>query len=74
LVARDYATYAQTWVEQGIKASALTRHVVALYHEVPGARLWRRHISEHAARTDDVVQMIEAALQHVLSESGAKSA
>lgn len=74
VVARDYAHYAQTWVDKGIKASALTRHIVALYHEVPGARLWRRHISENAARTNDVVQMIENALQHVLSASGAKSA
>lgn len=73
-VAREYARYAQSWVDQGIKASALTRHVVALYHEVPGARLWRRHISENASRTDDVVQMIEDALQHVLIKPGAKSA
>lgn len=73
-VARDYAQYAQGWVEQGIKASALTRHIVALYHEVPGARLWRRHISEHASRTDDVVQMVEDALQHVLNRTDAQSA
>lgn len=74
LVAREYAQYAQTWVDQGIKASGLTRHIVALYHEVPGARLWRRHISENAARTDDVVQMIENALQHVLIERDEQSA
>lgn len=73
-VARAYARYAQGWVDQGIKASALTRHIVSLYHEVPGARMWRRHISENAPRTNDVVQMVEDALQHVLSRPGAQSA
>lgn len=73
-VAREYAQYTQAWVDQGMKASALTRHIVALYHEVPGARLWRRHISENAPRTDDVVQMVEDALQHVLNRPSAQSA
>jgi len=73
-VAREYALYTQGWVAQGIKASALTRHIVALYHEVPGARAWRRHISENAPRTDDVVQMVEDALQHVLNRPSAQSA
>ena len=68
-VARDYAQYVQGWVEQGVRASALTRHIVSLYHEVPGARLWRRHISENAAGCTDVVQMVEDALEHVLSRS-----
>ncbi len=73
-VARSYAQYAQTWVDQGIKASALTRHIVSLYQDIPGARRWRRHISENASRTTDVVQMVEDALEHVLPETGAKSA
>lgn len=74
VVARDYAKYAQRWVEQGIKATALTRHIVALYHEVPGARRWRRHISEHASKSTNVVQMVEDALEHVLHAPGAQSA
>ncbi len=74
VVAREYAKYVQDWVDSGVKASALTRHIVALYHEVPGARLWRRHISENANRCTDVVQMVDDALAHVLNPPGAQSA
>jgi len=74
VVARDYAQYVQTWVDKGIRASALTRHVIALYHDMPGARLWRRHLSENGNRCTDVPQLVEDALQHVLSVPGAQSA
>jgi len=73
-VAREYARYVQVWVDKGVRASALTRHIVALYHEVPGARRWRRHISENANQCSDVVQMVNDALEHVLTQPGAKSA
>ncbi len=73
-VAREYAQYVQTWVDQGVKPSALTRHIVSLYHNVPGARLWRRHLSENATRCTDVVQLVEDALQFVLPAPGAQSA
>ncbi|MCL4144802.1 UNVERIFIED_CONTAM: hypothetical protein GTU68_015984 [Idotea baltica] len=74
VVAREYARYVQTWVDKGIKPSALTRHIVSLYHNVPGARLWRRHLSENGTRCTDVVQLVEDALQHVLTTPGAQSA
>lgn len=73
-VARAYAHYVQSWVEQGIRASALTRHMIALYHDMPGARLWRRHLSENGIRCTDVPGMVEDALQHVLTTPGAQSA
>jgi len=73
-VAREYAKYVQTWVDKGIRASALTRHMVALYHDMPGARLWRRHLSENAVRCTDVPQLVEDGLIHVLSVPGAQSA
>lgn len=71
-VAREYAQYVQTWVDKGVKASALTRHIISLYHEVPGARRWRRHISENASQVTDVVQMVEDALAHVLDKPDSK--
>jgi len=73
-VGRDYAQYVQGWVDQGIRASALTRHMVALYHDMPGARRWRRHISENASNCTDVVQLVEDALGHVLSAPDFRSA
>lgn len=35
-------------IESGIKLSHMTRHILGLYQGVPGARKFRRYISEHA--------------------------
>jgi tRNA-dihydrouridine synthase A len=73
-VARAYAQYVQRWIERDVRASALTRHIVSLYHEVPGARLWRRHMSENASQCTDAVQLVEDALVHVLEPNKVKRA
>ncbi len=65
-VARAYARYMQTWIDQGVRTSALSRHLVSLFQEVPGARLWRRHISEHAGKTTDAVALVDQALEYVV--------
>ncbi len=67
-VARDYAVYMQGWVDRGVRLSALSRHLVALFQQVPGARLWRRHISEHAGRSTDAIALVNDALQHIVVE------
>jgi len=69
-VARDYARYTQGWVEGGLKASLLLRHLVALFQDVPGARRWRRHLSEHGPRTRDAVALVDDALAFVLRDPG----
>lgn len=65
-VARQYAQYMQIWMDKGVRLSAMSRHIVALFQEVPGARLWRRHISEQANKAPDAISLIEGALAHVL--------
>lgn len=64
-VARQYAHYMQTWMDKGVRLSAMSRHVVALFQQVPGARLWRRHISEQANKACDAMSLIEGALSHL---------
>jgi len=66
-IARDYAQYMQGQYEAGVRINAMSRHVVALYQGVPGARLWRRHISEHASKATDAIELVEQALHCVLS-------
>ena len=68
-VARDYARYTQGWVERGLKASLLLRHLVALFQDVPGARRWRRHLSEHGPKTSDAIGLVEEALAFVAHEA-----
>ncbi len=62
-VARDYARYMHGWHEKGVRLSAMSRHLVALFQQVPGARLWRRHISEQASRAPDAMTLIDEALK-----------
>jgi len=64
-VAIQYAHYMQGWMDQGIRLSAMSRHLVSLFQEVPGARLWRRHISEQAGKANDAVSLINEALEFV---------
>jgi len=66
-VAREYARYMQDWADQGVRLSALCRHLVALFQQVPGARLWRRHLSEQASKTNDAIALVEEALSFVES-------
>jgi len=64
-VARDYARYMQGWMDKGVRLSAMSRHLIALFQQVPGARLWRRHISEQANSAVDAITLIEGALEYV---------
>ncbi|MBX2836932.1 MAG: tRNA dihydrouridine(20/20a) synthase DusA [Gammaproteobacteria bacterium] len=63
--ARNYANYMQDWVEQGVRLSAMTRHLVALFQAVPGARQWRRYLSENASRSNNAVDLVDQALTFV---------
>ncbi|NOU12846.1 MAG: tRNA dihydrouridine(20/20a) synthase DusA [Methylococcaceae bacterium] len=40
--------YIQTQLQAGVRLNSISRHVLGLFHGAPGARGWRRYISEHA--------------------------
>lgn len=65
--AREYALYMQEQHEQGVRINAMSRHAVSLFQAVPGARLWRRHLSEQASGATDAVELVETALSYVLN-------
>lgn len=43
----------------------ITRHILGLFQGVPGARQWRRHLSENAHKPGADVQVVEQALDWV---------
>ncbi|WP_449227848.1 tRNA dihydrouridine(20/20a) synthase DusA [Azospirillum argentinense] len=47
-VVEAMAAYAEERMRQGAPLSAITRHMLGLFQGLPGARAWRRHISENA--------------------------
>ena len=55
-----FIAYARGECERGVPLHAMTRHILGLFQGVPGARAWRRHLSEHA-HGNDVGVISEAA-------------
>ena len=49
-VAAAMAAYIEAELAAGTPLAAMTRHMLGLFQRVPGARAWRRHLSEHAHR------------------------
>jgi len=40
--------YIQAQLKAGVRLNSISRHILGLFHGAPGARGWRRYISEHA--------------------------
>lgn len=59
---RRMSEYVKRQFELGVRPHAVTRHMLGLYHGAPGARAWRRFISENApsARSDILDRALEA--------------
>jgi tRNA-dihydrouridine synthase A len=49
-VVEQMLPYVDTVVSDGVPLNAVTRHMLGLFADQPGARTWRRYISEHAHR------------------------
>ncbi len=54
--------YIQQQLKTGVRLSSISRHVLGLFHGEPGARGWRRHISENACKPGADAQVIVDAL------------
>ncbi|WP_084649804.1 tRNA dihydrouridine(20/20a) synthase DusA [Stappia stellulata] len=52
-------------LQDGARANQLLRHVLGLYHGVPGARAWRRRLTVDAVRPGAGVEVLDAALAEI---------
>ncbi len=52
-------------LERGTRLSHITRHMLGLFHGVPGARTWRRILTVGAVRPDAGIEVVEEALAAV---------
>jgi tRNA-dihydrouridine synthase A len=57
--------YAKAHVARGGRLNNIARHMLGLCHGLPGARAFRRHLSEHAARDGASVSLLTDALAFV---------
>jgi tRNA-dihydrouridine synthase A len=64
-VARAMLPYIERQLSEGHRLHAITRHMLGLFTGRPGARAWRRHLSEHAARDGAGPEVVAQALARV---------
>ncbi|MCP5142863.1 MAG: tRNA dihydrouridine(20/20a) synthase DusA [Chromatiales bacterium] len=61
-IVEAFIPYVETQLAAGLRLNHLTRHILGLFQNIPGARHWRRHLSEHAHRPDAGIDTLRAAL------------
>ena len=66
--------YVEAELARGTRLNAITRHMLGLFQGCPGARAWRRHLSQHGCRPGAGPDVIETALALVPEASERKSA
>lgn len=57
--------YIDYWTAKGLKLNAISRHILQLFAGKPGAKAWKRYISENAHRPGAGFEVIGAALAKV---------
>jgi tRNA-dihydrouridine synthase A len=61
-VVRAMYPYIENELAKGAYLGHITRHMLGLFQGIPGARQWRRHLSENAHKPGADVRVLEAAL------------
>jgi len=57
--------YIEAQRSRGAPLNAITRHMLGLFQGLPGARAWRRHLSENVHSPDAGPEVVLAAMAHV---------
>ena len=60
--------YIEMRMREGVPLKAITRHMLGLFQGLPGARRWRRMISEDAHKTGAGPELVRRAAQSVSTE------
>lgn len=60
-----YVDYIEGKLQDGVPLNAMTRHMLCVFHGRPGARLFRRHLSENATRHGAGIDVLREALAMV---------
>ncbi|KFI21336.1 tRNA-dihydrouridine synthase A [Nitrosococcus oceani] len=60
-----FLPYVAEQLVQGVYLNHMTRHILGLFQGQPGARAWRRHLSENAHRPGAGIEIIREALRQM---------
>lgn len=58
MIFRLLIPYIQEQLEDGVRLNSISRHILGLFHGEPGARGWRRHLSENACKPGADINVI----------------
>lgn len=61
-VLQAWLPYLETQMREGVPLARMTRHALGLFHACPGARQWRRALSEEGTRPNADLRVLHAAL------------
>lgn len=62
--------YIEAELSKGVHLNHMTRHMLGLFQNMPGARQWRRHLSENAHKPGAGIEVLQAALAKIPLELG----
>jgi tRNA-dihydrouridine synthase A len=65
--------YIERELNQGSPLKHITRHMLGLFQGMPGARHWRRHLSQHGPRSGACIEVITQALDILAAYGNAPS-
>jgi tRNA-dihydrouridine synthase A len=74
IAAEAMIAYVERETATGVRASSILRHLVGLFHRVPGARAFRRHLSIAAVRPGAGAEVLRDALRFVTIGAAAADA
>lgn len=61
-IIEKFIPYIEEQMRGGVKLASITRHILGLFQNIPGAAVWRRTISEHAHKKNADVNILKQAL------------
>ena len=67
-VVEEMYPYIEQQLVNGAYLGHITRHMLGLFQNMPGARQWRRYISENAHKPGSGIEVVEAALAKIPKE------
>lgn len=61
----NYRPYIEARLDEGVRLSSMTRHMLGLFNTMPGARQWRRTLSEKGPKPGADISVLDEALDAV---------
>lgn len=68
-----FRPYLAEQLARGVPLHAMTRHLLGLFHGLPGGRRWRRVLTEQGVRAGAGLEVLDAALRDVQAASRARA-